>query len=91
MIFEHPQTLRQRIGEVTRRGAPHRLIIFEDTSQFMSIDAGAVLRLAGNDYLVAGQAREGRFGIDDQPKFWVKSSIDLTTGAKKIIKLQPDR
>jgi predicted Ser/Thr protein kinase len=87
MIFEHPQALSQRIGEMTQREAPRRLKIFEDTSQFMSIDVGAVLRLAGNDYLVSGQAREGRFGIDEQPKFWVKSSIDLTTGAKKIIKL----
>ena len=34
-----------------------------------------------------GHAREGRFGIDEQPKFWVKTSIDLTTGAKKIIKM----
>ena len=87
MIFEHPQALRQRIGEMTGREAPRRLHIFEDTSQFMSIDAGAVLRLAGNDYFVSGQAREGRFGIDEQPKFWVKSSIDLNTGARKIIKM----
>ena len=42
----------------------------------MSIDGGDVLRLAGNDYLVLGNAREGRFGIDDQPKFWVKSAIE---------------
>lgn len=34
-----------------------------------------------------GHAREGRFGIDEQPKFWVKTSVDLTTGAKKIIKM----
>ena len=87
MIFEHPQALRQRIAELTRREASRRLNIFEDTTQFMSIDPGSVLRLAGNDYLVLGHAREGRFGIDEQPKFWVKSCIDLTTGAKKIIKL----
>lgn len=87
MIFELPQALRRRIGEVTGREAPSKLNIFEDTSEFMSIDSGDVLRLAGNDYLVMGQAREGRFGIDEQPKFWVKTSIDLTTGARKIIKL----
>lgn len=87
MIFEPLQSLRRRIGELTRREAPSKLNIFEDTSEFMSIDAGDVLRLAGDDYLVVGQAREGRFGIDEQPKFWVKISIDLTTGARKIIKL----
>jgi serine/threonine protein kinase len=87
MIFEHPRALRRRIGEVTKRKAPSKLNIFEDTSEFMSIDAGDVLRLAGNDYLVMGHAREGRFGIDEQPKFWVKSSIDLTSGARKIVKM----
>lgn len=87
MIFEQVSILRQRIREVTRREPSRQLKIFENTSEFMSIDAGDVLRLSGNDYLVIGHAREGRFGIDDQPKFWVKTSIDLSTGVKKIIKL----
>lgn len=87
MIFEDLQALRQRVGDVTKREAPSKINVFEDTSKFMSIDAGDVLRLGGNDYLVMGYAREGRFGIDEQPKFWVKTSIDLTTGARKIIKM----
>lgn len=87
MIFEQPSALRRRISEVTNREASSKLNIFEDTSEFMSIDAGDILRLSDNDYLVMGHAREGRFGIDEQPKFWVKTSIDLTTGAKKIIKM----
>jgi hypothetical protein len=37
----------------------------------MSIDGGDVMRLAGNGYLVSGNAQEGRFGIDDQPKYWM--------------------
>lgn len=86
MIFEE-SALRQRISDVTNREAKRKLAVFENTSEFMSIDAGDLLRLAGNDYLVTGHAREGRFGIDDQPKFWVKISIDLTTGMKKIIKM----
>lgn len=72
---------------MTHREASSGFTVFEDTSQFMSIDVGDILRLAGNDYLVIGHAREGRFGIDDQPKFWVKTSIDLTSGVKKIIKM----
>jgi tRNA A-37 threonylcarbamoyl transferase component Bud32 len=87
MIFEQPSALRRRISEVTNREASSKLTVFEDTSEFMSIDAGDILRLSGDDYLVMGHAREGRFGIDEQPKFWVKTSIDLTTGAKKIIKM----
>jgi serine/threonine protein kinase len=87
MIFEQPSVLRRRISEVTCRELPSKLNIFDDTSKFMSIDAGDILRLSGNDYFVLGHALEGRFGIDEQPKYWVKTSIDLTTGAKKIIKM----
>jgi hypothetical protein len=89
MIFEDPQALKKRIEEVTERPARAAVPqVFADTSAFMSIDVGSVLRVAGNDYLVLGHAREGRFGIDEQPKFWVKSSVDLTTGMRKIIKLE---
>jgi tRNA A-37 threonylcarbamoyl transferase component Bud32 len=87
MIFEHPSALGKRIAELTQRKAPDKIKIFENTSEFMSIDAGDVVRLASNDYLVVGQEREGRFGIDDQPKFWVKKVIDLTSGARKIVKM----
>ena len=87
MIYEPASSLQQRIRELTRREPLHRMKIFEDTTQFMSIDVGDVMRLSGNDYLVIGHAREGRFGIDDQPKFWVKTCLDLETGLKKIIKL----
>jgi serine/threonine protein kinase len=87
MIFRNLEVLKQRIAEVTQRPAYSRIRVFEDTSAFMSIDTGNVLRLDGNDYLVVGHAREGRFGIDDQPKFWVKTVMDLTTGERKIIKL----
>ena len=44
MIFEHPQALRQRITEVTKRPAHCRLTVFEDTSAFTSIEAGSVLQ-----------------------------------------------
>ena len=88
MIFENPDSLKNRIMEKTGRPADEKSKVFEDTSEFMSIDYGHVLRLAGNDYLVLGNAREGRFGIDDQPKFWVKIALDLTSGERKVIKLK---
>ncbi|MFH1153281.1 MAG: lipopolysaccharide kinase InaA family protein [Pseudomonadota bacterium] len=87
MMINDVEKLRERISAVAGRSIPGRLQIVEDTSDFMSIDYGNVLRLNGNDYLVMGNAREGRFGIDEQPKFWVKSCIDLSTGLRKIIKL----
>ncbi|MFZ5571387.1 MAG: protein kinase [Thermodesulfobacteriota bacterium] len=87
MIFPSPEELGRRIREVSGRFKGDQPQIIEDTSDFMSIDEGGVLRLDGNDYLVMGNAREGRFGIDEQPKFWVKNAIDLTTRERKIIKL----
>jgi len=90
VIFEHPESLRQRIEEITGRPAEARPRVLVDTSDFMAIDRGDVLRLAECDYLVLGTAREGRFGIDDQPKFWVKIAVDLTRGERKIIKLKFD-
>jgi hypothetical protein len=87
MIFEDPLELRARCEEVSGRRFPGPIRIVEDTSSYMSIDYGNVLRLDDADFLVLGNLREGRFGIDEQPKFWVKSAIDLATGDKKIIKL----
>jgi serine/threonine protein kinase len=87
MIFEDSESLTQRIIDLTDRPVIRKPKVFEDTSAFMSIDGGDVIRLGGHDYLVLGNAREGRFGIDDQPKFWVKTALDLTANKRKIIKL----
>jgi hypothetical protein len=83
MIFGNSQVLRKRITEVIQRKAPGKINIFEDTSVFMSINVGDVVRLTGCDYLITDHAREGRFGIDEQPKFWVKKAVDHGTGKRK--------
>jgi len=87
MIFEDPHLLKDRITGVTRKPLWHEPRVFEDTSEFMSIDVGSVLRLGGHDYLVMGHGREGRFGLDEEPKFWAKIAVDLDTGERKIVKL----
>ena len=87
MIFEKISELKERIEYITKRKVYSTPEIFEDTSSYMSIYSGCILRLGENDYYITGDTREGRFGIDDQPKMWVKYAIDLTTGDKKIIKL----
>lgn len=87
MIFENQTEIKDRIEDLTGRKAGSTIKILEDTTSFMAIYSGCILRLHGNDYFVMGDTREGRFGIDDQPKFWVKYAVDLTTGQDKIIKL----
>jgi len=87
MIFENHKELVERIHRFTNRKVYSKVKIFEDTTSYMAIYGGTVLRLEGNDYFVMGDTKEGRFGIDNQPKFWVKYAVDLTTGENKIIKL----
>lgn len=79
--------IEQRVEDVTGRRISGPLRIWEDTSQYMGICGGMIIRLAGNDYFVTGEANEGRFGIEDQPKYWVKYAVDLKSGRKKVLKL----
>jgi serine/threonine protein kinase len=58
-----------------------------DTTDFYKVDYGDVLILDNRPYLILNNAKEGRFGLDDQEKFWVKRATDLETGQRKIIKL----
>ncbi len=87
MIFEDPQELAARIEEVAGRKVRGRVLVQEDATDYMDIAAGTVLRLDETDYYIRGEAKEGRFGIEEQPKLWVKYAVDLTDGARKILKL----
>jgi serine/threonine protein kinase len=53
----------------------------------MSIERDHIIKLSGKLYLVRCNEREGRFGLDEQPKFWVKRAIALDTGRTHILKL----
>lgn len=77
----------ERIRHVTGRVIQKPPRIFKDTTEFMSINPGDVMRIGDNDYWVYSNAKEGRFGIDDQPKFWVKKALDLGSNTRKIVKL----
>ena len=80
--------LRARIVELTgwKLTAPPRIIT--DTSNWMNIIRGDVIRLGGRDFIVRGNRHETRFGIGEQPKYWVFSAIELETGDQKIIKTE---
>jgi hypothetical protein len=87
MIFENAKELVERIEFLTARKVYGRVPVLEDTSDYMGISQGTVLRLADRDYYIRGEAKEGRFGIGEQPKLWVKYAFDLTDGSRKILKL----
>jgi serine/threonine protein kinase len=66
---------------------PKRFRIITDTTDFYRVDYDDVAIFEDRPYLIRNVEKEGRFGIDEQPKFWVKRAIDLITGETKIIKL----
>ena len=79
--------IREKIAQYERFPPKGKLRIITDTTEFMSIGAGDVLELGGAYYFVRGEETEGRFGLDGEPKFWVKKAVDLADGSPKIIKL----
>ncbi len=69
------------------RGLRRRPRVFADTGDFTSIDYGDILWVDGRFFLIIAYTREGRFGVDDQPKQWVPKVVDLSSGVAYIIKL----
>lgn len=65
----------------------HQFKIYSDTTDFFRIEYGDILMLDSQPYLIRHNAKEGRFGLDDEEKFWVKRAIDLQNGQTKIIKM----
>lgn len=57
-----------------------------DTTEFMSIDYGDVIRVGDKHYMVLKDEAERRFGIEDF-KYWVKRCKCLETGLPAILKL----
>ena len=70
---------------VTADRVPKRIQV-KDTSDFFRVDYDDVVVLGGVPYLVRNNEREGRFGLEDEPKFWVKRSINLLNGTLKVLK-----
>lgn len=63
------------------------LRILRDASDYFNVSYGDVLLLGDNAYLIRNNAREGRFGLDDEVKHWVKRAVALDSGEMCIIKL----
>jgi len=63
------------------------LRIHTDASDYFKVAYGDVLLLGGKAFLIRNSAREGRFGLDDEVKQWVKRAIALDNGEMCIIKL----
>lgn len=61
--------------------------IIADTSNFYQVRNDDVVLLGGTPFWIKSYEREGRFGLEDEPKYWVRRAIDLGDGSVKILKL----
>ncbi len=82
-----PEWICERVWKLTNERLPGSPVVWQDTTNFMAIERGHVVDLQGDLFLVRSNEHEGRFGIDDQPKFWVKHALHLETGRMHILKL----
>jgi hypothetical protein len=78
--------LRRRAIDLAHRRLPERLHVVTDTTVFTEIERDEVVELEGRHFLIDGTLTEGRFGIDDQPKFWVRSVTDIEARVPRILK-----
>lgn len=81
-------TIRERIAR--HAGAdkvPARFKIIADTSDFFRVDYNDVVVLGDRAYWIKGYEKEGRFGLDDEPKYWVRRAVDLADSSTRILKL----
>jgi hypothetical protein len=85
---EFPEHLRAKLAShpaiLSLRRKPR---LHSDTSDFVKIDYGDVIHVDNRWFLVTGYTKEGRFGIDDQPKLWVPKVYDLESDQRLILKL----
>jgi len=78
--------LRELASRYISQKPGQRFKVYRDTTDFFCIEYGDIVILDGNPFLVRHNAKEGRFGLDDEEKFWVKRSIDLRSGVTRILK-----
>ena len=79
--------IRQRAEHFTNEPLAMHPVVWDDTTNYMSIERGHVVDLEGDLFLIRSNEHEGRFGIDDQPKFWVKRALSLDNGQMYELKL----
>jgi len=79
--------LIRKIKEVTGWSYVDHVRIVTDVTDWMRIEAGDVVVLDGREFLIKGNMYETRFGISEQPKYWVFSAVDLENREAKIIKM----
>jgi hypothetical protein len=82
---------KENIARMAEKWIPASMGIGEihyDTTNFFKVGYGDVVVVGEKAFFVRNNAKEGRFGLDDEEKFWVKRCIDIEDGSLKIVKLK---
>jgi len=82
-------TEKELLRMIRRRVPPERVprrVTIKETADFFRVDYDDVVVLDDVPYFVRNNEREGRFGLEDEQKFWVKRAINLLTGKVVILK-----
>lgn len=75
---------RKYLGEDS---SPKAFRFVSATMDFFAVDYNDILVLGDGYYLIRGVETEKRFGIEDEPKYWVKRVVDLRNNfTRKLVK-----
>jgi hypothetical protein len=82
----------ERLKEMVSRWVPphqvpQRFRVHSDTTDFFKVEYDDIVILNQRAYFIRHNAKEQRFGLEDEVKFWVKRAVDLEDGGLKIMKL----
>lgn len=84
--IEH-QKLVDRVTQILGRKPYSKISLIKDTTSQINIFRGHVVELEDRRFFVLGDVTEKRFGLDEQPKYWVKKTKELSDGKTRLLKL----
>ena len=87
-IQKEQKDIKDQIFQITGSPVEGEIEIVTSVSDYLNLSRGEVYQVEGKNYLIRGDMYEPRFGMTDQPKFWVKRAVDLSSRKNKIIKFE---
>jgi hypothetical protein len=79
--------IAQQVQLLAGRSLARRPRVVTDTSDYMAIDRDHIVDVGSELFLVNLTEKEKRFGLEGEPKFWVKRCLALSSGKTHILKM----
>ncbi len=81
------ERIKARVEEITGKKVYGNIEFVNDTTNQLGIWRGHVVQMDDREFFILGDVMEPRFGLDEQPKYWVKRTIDMGDGKIRLLKL----